>query len=168
TEAGDDEAALPEKLWDEGEREHATELEAAGLRDACENERSADAPTGGLRAHGERADLGQIRGEHRERAAPEKTSHVLRDQEVPHVLEQEVARSLEHPVLRGVAIDDLADLVDVRDAGRTDGDAHKSARRASSSASRTRAGTAPPSEPRAARTRSKRISSTALSAKRAS
>src|SRR5437879_11235989 len=99
----------------------------------------------------ERPHFRQIRREYRERAAPEEPRRVLGDDEIAEMLQQEIMRPLEHPVLGRVPIDEGLHLVDVFDARRADGDAHFCrASVASLSASRTRSGAVPPGEAREA------------------
>src|SRR5205085_12038054 len=104
----------------------------------------------------------------RERAATEESPLILGDKKVAHVLEQEIARALEHPVVTRVLVDERPHVVDILDARRPDRDAHASACRASSSASRTRPGAVPPGELRDATERSALSSSIALVSKRSS
>src|SRR5256885_4089586 len=130
---------------------------------------ATDPPTRLLGLHRERSHFREIRREHRERAAPKEPRGVLGDDEIAEVLQQEITRPLEHPILGRVPIDEGLHLVDVFDARRTDGDAHsRSASVASTSASRTRSGAVPPGEERDASDRSGRISSSALASKRLS
>src|SRR5207302_4652773 len=168
-EARENEAAPLEEIGDEREREHSAESKPARLGDAREDQMPSDPATRCLGPHRERAHLGQIGREDRERAASQEPGRVLGDHEIAEVLEQEIARTLEHPVLGRVAIDEGLHFVDVLDARRTDGHAHfRSASVASASASRTRSGAVPPGEERDASDRSGRISSSALASKRLS
>jgi len=164
--AREDEAAALEEFGDEREREDPTQTEAARLRDAGEDELPADPAARGVRPHRERTHLREIQGQDRERAAPEKAGAVLGDDEIAKVLEEEIARPLEHPVLAGVPVDERLHVVDVLDARGPDGDAHSpSTSLASASASRTRSGAVPPGEILAASEACGRASSIALASK---
>src|SRR2546429_802201 len=81
-EARHDEAAPLEELRDKSEREHAPQAEAPRLRDACQDELPADPASRRLGAHGERADLGEVGRQHRERAATEEAGGVPSDEEI--------------------------------------------------------------------------------------
>src|SRR3989454_2313267 len=178
TEARQHEAAALEELGHQRERENAPGAETARLRDARLHQSAADPAPGGLATHRQRAHLGQIGREHGERAAPQEVGPVARHDEVTQVLEQEVARSLEHAVLGRVGVDEHLHVLDVLDARGPDqsrvprrgGDVHydRRARAASSRASRTRTGAVPPGDARAASERSARISSSAEGSKRGS
>src|SRR5439155_3628673 len=168
-EARENKAAPLEEIGDEREREHPTESEPARLGDAREDEMPSDPATRCLGPHRERAHLSQIGREHRERAASQEPGRVLGDYEIAEMLEQEIARTLEHPVLGRVAIDEGLHFVDVLDARRTDSDAHFwSASVTSLSASRTRFGAVPPGDAREPIEFSGRISSSAVASKRRS
>src|SRR6266851_85662 len=129
----------------------------------------SDPPTGLLGPHRKRPHLRQIGREHGERAAAEKPRCVLGDDKIADMLEEEIARALQHPVLGRVPVDERLHIGDVLDPRGTNGDAHsRNASVASASASRTRSGAVPPGEERDASDRSGWISSRALSSKRLS
>src|SRR5204863_1038735 len=124
---------------------------------------------GGFRMNGERTQLGEIGRQHGEGTAPEKPRFVAGDQKVAQVLEQEIARALQHPVLRGVPVDELLHRADVFDPRGPDGKAQpRTASAASASAVRTRSGAVPPGDAREARERSGRSASRASGSKRES
>src|SRR5207245_10050029 len=139
-----------------------------GRLDAGVDERLADPAAGGLRPHRERADLGEIRRERGEGAAPDEAV-ALRYEIVAQVVQEELTRARQHEVLRRVLVDELAHRVDVVGAGRTDAESHaRRAERASPIAARTRSGAVPPGDDRDAREREISVSATAVSPNRGS
>src|ERR1700694_702011 len=89
-EARQNEAAPLEEIGDKSQREHAAQTETPRLGNAREDELPADATSGRLRTHGERAHLREVGCQHREAAATEKTGRVFGDQEIAEMLEQEI------------------------------------------------------------------------------
>src|SRR2546427_12599250 len=111
------------------------------------DERTSDTAPSRFRTHRERPYLGEVARKHGQRAAPEEAGGVLCDQKVAQMLEQEVARALEHAVLGRVPVDHFLHICDVLDPRRPDGDAQRrTAPLASASASRTPPGARPPRE----------------------
>src|SRR6266571_4406693 len=166
TEAREDESTSLEEIRDEGERENTTQTEPPRLGDAREHELSSDTATRRLWLHGERTHLREVRGEHGERAASQEARRILGDDEIAEMLEEKVARPLEHPVLGCVAVDERPHVVDVLNPRGTNGDAHsRNASVASASASRTRSGAVPPGDAREASEFSGRDSAIALASK---
>src|SRR6266542_2517170 len=110
TEADEREPAALEELRHQRQREHPPQTEVSRLLDAGIDERLPHPAARRLRPHRERADLGEVVREDRERAAPREAG-VLGDEVIAQVLVEELARARQHEVPRGVRVDELAHRV---------------------------------------------------------